>query len=111
MLNKSKLMLLTLLAAFALAPLASVASADTTVKRYTVVLAGTETETGFNLAGTSLEVSALISAAGGTVTIDLSRQIGVLAVESSNSLFLDLVRSSGLVADAAEEYVWKQYDV
>jgi hypothetical protein len=61
------------------------ASPETT--RYVVVLAGTATEEGFALAGTQQAVAALVTTAGGTVTRDLSKQIGVLAVESPNALF------------------------
>ena len=93
---------LALVAAFG-----SSAGASTGATRYTVVLAGTATETGFDLAGTREAALDLIGAAGGTVTMDLSKQIGVLGVESSNALFLDVVRASALVDDAAEEHVWK----
>ena len=82
-------------------------SSTATEKRYTVVLAGTATDSGFDLAGTREAALDLVAAAGGTVALDLSKQIGVLGVESSNPLFLDVIRASGLVDDAAEEHVWK----
>jgi len=82
-------------------------SSTSTEKRYTVVLAGTATQDGFDLAGTRQAALDLVAAAGGTVALDLSKQIGVLGVESSNPLFLDVVRASGLVDDAGEEHVWK----
>jgi hypothetical protein len=85
------------------------ATASGEVKSYTVVLAGTATEDGFALAGTREAALTLLASAGGTVTIDLSRQIGVLAVQSPNALFVDLLRASPLVEEVAEEFVWKQY--
>ena len=83
--------------------------ADTTseTKRYTAVLAGTPTADGFDLAGDQATVLALVSSAGGTVTNDLSRQIGVLAVESANPLFAETLRASSLVDEVGEEFVWK----
>jgi lantibiotic leader peptide-processing serine protease len=90
-------------------PVQSVATAETGVTRYTVVLAGTPTEEGFAPEGTSAEVLALVTSAGGTVTLDLSRQIGVLGVESANPLLDEVLRASPLVDEAAEELVWKQY--
>ena len=105
--HAKKLVLVAIAAALVLTPFSTPAAADTGVTRYTVVLAGTATEDGFDVAGTREAALDLIAAAGGTVTLDLSRQIGVLGVESSNALFLDVVRASALVEDAAEEHVWK----
>jgi subtilisin family serine protease len=101
------LLLAAILAALALTPLPSASTGSSVTTRYTVVLAGTATETGFDLAGTKEAVTALVALAGGTVTMDLSRQIGVLGVDSANSQFADVVRASPLVADAAQEHVWK----
>jgi subtilisin family serine protease len=101
------LLLAAILAALALSPLPSAATGSSVTTRYTVVLAGSATETGFDLAGTNQAVTSLVALAGGTVTMDLSRQIGVLGVESANSQFADVVRASPLVADAAQEHVWK----
>ena len=77
--------------------------------RYTVVLAGTATQDGFALAGTREAALALVTAAGGTVTNDLSKQIGVLGVESANPLLLNVLNASPLVEVAAEEFVWKAF--
>ncbi len=106
MINRFKLGLIVLAAAILAMPFGT-AGASTGTTRYTVVLAGTATETGFDLAGTHDAALQLVAAAGGTVTMDLSKQIGVLAVESANALFLDAVRASLLVEDAAQEHVWK----
>ena len=113
--HRLKLALAAPAAALIMGPLtltspASVASGDTLdtkVTRYTVVLAGTATENGFDVAGTRAAALDLVKRAGGTVTMDLSRQIGVLGVAASNPLFLNAVAASPLVEDAAEEHVWQ----
>jgi hypothetical protein len=84
-------------------PFSGVVTAGTGVTRYTVVLAGTATEDGFVPAGTGEEILALVTAAGGTITLDLSRQIGVLGVESANGMLDEVLRASPLVDEAAEE--------
>jgi subtilisin family serine protease len=100
---------LALAAALLVTPFGTATTGTAGVKNYTVVLAGVATEDGFALAGTSEAVAALVTAAGGTVTLDLSRQIGVLGVASANPTFAAALRASPLVAEAAEEFVWKQY--
>ena len=91
----------------------TVVSAETgQAKRYTVVFSGTYALDGtYALGGDyalyrdyALEI---VKAAGGTVTQDLSRQIGVLAVESKNALFAETLKRYALVEDVAEEFVWK----
>ena len=86
---------------------AATASADTT--RYVVVLAGTETESGFQLAGLHSVVLGLVTTAGGTVVNDLSSQIGVLVVDSANATFAETLRASPLVEEAAEDFKWKAF--
>jgi len=88
-------------------PLGTAASTASTVKAYNVVLAGTATTDGFTLAATREAVLALVASAGGTVQNDLSDQIGVLTVYSSNELFDEVLRASTLVQDAGEDFVWK----
>jgi subtilisin family serine protease len=91
------------------APLGAAGTGAAVTKRYTVVLAGTPTAHGFSPAGTNEAVLALVATAGGTVTSDLSDQIGVLGVESANEAFDEVLSASPLVDVAAEEFVWKQY--
>ncbi|MGH8985483.1 MAG: S8 family peptidase, partial [Acidimicrobiia bacterium] len=55
------------------------------------------------------DVAGLIRTAGGEVTIDLSSQIGALVVESANANFAEALAASGLVADVAEDFVWKSF--
>jgi subtilisin family serine protease len=93
--------------ALMVAPLSSVATADTGVTRYTVVLAGTATEDGFDLVGTRQAVLSDVGAAGGTVTLDLSKQIGVLGAVSTNPAFAETLRASANVEEVGEEFVWK----
>jgi subtilisin family serine protease len=85
----------------------SVGNAEMT--RYNVVLAGTETVDGFELAGSREAVLGLVALAGGTVALDLSKQIGVISVDSPNALFADLLRASPLVLEVGEDYSWKAY--
>jgi len=100
---------LTLAVGLVVTPFGTATTSTAGVKNYTVVLAGVATDDGFALAGTQDAVAALVTAAGGTVTLDLSRQIGVLGVASANPTFADVLRASPLVDEAAEEFVWKQY--
>ena len=107
--TKRKILLAALAACFAVVPLTASATASVSSTRYVVVLAGTSTEDGFALAGTKQAVLTLVATAGGSVVHDLSSQIGVLVVDSPNALFADLLRSSPLVAEAAEDFKWKAY--
>ena len=85
------------------------ASAGTSSTRYVVVLEGAATDGGFALAGTREAVLALVATAGGTVALDLSKQIGVLVVDSPNALFDETLRASPLVAEAGEDFKWKAF--
>jgi subtilisin family serine protease len=49
----------------------------------------------------------LVTAAGGTVANDMLSQIGVVAVDSSNALFADLMQAYAVVQVVGEEYVWQ----
>ena len=100
---------LTLLAALALACVVSAAPAPSAVEmsRYNVVLAGSMTDAGFQAAGNVAAVRTLIATAGGLVALDLSKQIGVLVVDSPNGAIVDALRSSGLVEEAAADEKWK----
>jgi subtilisin family serine protease len=51
----------------------------------------------------------LVAAAGGTVTSDLSRQIGVMVVDSKNAAFAETMRSYALVAAVGTDRGWKQF--
>ncbi len=75
---------------------AAVASGEST--RYLVVL----DESAAPSAATSL-----VTMAGGTVTSDLSSQIGVLIVDAVNPAFAEVLRGSALVDEVGEDYRWK----
>jgi lantibiotic leader peptide-processing serine protease len=82
-------------------------SSATTEKQYIVLLTGTLTETAFDLLGTKEAALDVVEAAGGEVTLDLTRQIGTLMVSASSPTFLDVLRASSLVEDAAQNLAVK----
>jgi subtilisin family serine protease len=49
----------------------------------------------------------IVEAAGGTVATDMLAQIGVLAVDSSSSLFAPLLSAYAVVEEVGEDYVWQ----
>ena len=77
--------------------------------RYLVTLAGSETATGFDLAGTTTAVRALITAAGGRVVTDMSDQIGVVVVEAASPDFISAVHQSPLVESVGNDFAVKVY--
>lgn len=77
--------------------------------RYLVTLAGTEGPNGFALDGTLTAVRTLVTAAGGTVVSDLSRQIGVLVVESRVASFASTLQASPLVDSVGQDFGVKMY--
>jgi subtilisin family serine protease len=80
------------------------------VKRYVVVFEATQRADGtYDMAADRSTALSAIAAAGGNVTLDLSGQIGVMVVESSNALLADTLRSTGLVAEVAEDFKWKAF--
>jgi subtilisin family serine protease len=101
------------LAALVLAGLAGAvpnASSSTTAlgsHRYIVVLAGVQGDAGFTTIGTHAAVVAAVSAAGGTVANDLSKQIGVLVAESSVAGFATALSSSALVETVGQDKKFK----
>jgi subtilisin family serine protease len=48
----------------------------------------------------------LVQAAGGTVTNDLLEQTGVMVVESTNSLFAEVMRSYAVVQEVGADFTW-----
>jgi hypothetical protein len=51
----------------------------------------------------------LVAKAGGTVTADLSRQLGVMVVDSKNAGFAQAMSSYALVAAVGSDFGWKQF--
>ena len=83
------------------------AAAEST--RYVVVLAGQQTSSGFQPTGTKAAIQAEVTRAGGTVVNDLSKQIGVLIVDSPNALLDEALRRSSLFEEAADDFKWKAF--
>ncbi len=76
-------------------------------QRYLVVLAGTESAEGFALVGTQQAVAAAVTAAGGTIANDMSKQIGVIVAESASSTFAGVLSSSTLVESVGADFDWQ----
>jgi len=106
---RRNLLLVAVASVMALDAFGAASARAAAAERYVVVLAGQQGDGGFELAGTSQAVLSLVQSAGGTVTADLTRQVGVLVVESSNALFADLLRGSTLVEEVGEDFVWKAF--
>jgi subtilisin family serine protease len=82
------------------------AGADANVtKRYVVVLKGAEALDGTVTVDRTAAL-ALVQTAGGVVQNDLSKQIGVLMVESPNAGFAQALAASPLVAEVGEDWRW-----
>ena len=106
-----------LLAALALACTLSlnVAASSTAAQRYLVVFSGSYALDGTYALGGNYALNheyalSLVSAAGGTVTADLSKQIGVMVVESSSSAFYALMSGYALVEAVGLDYAWQGID-
>ena len=50
-----------------------------------------------------------LTTAGGVVTADLSRQAGVMIVESKNEAFAETLANYALVSEIAQDHGWKQF--
>ena len=96
------------LAAVVLAGLAGAVPSSSTsatgTQGYLVVLAGTQGADGFTTAGTGAAIDAAVTAAGGTIANDLSRQIGVLYVHSAVSTFASALSASALVESVGSDF-------
>jgi subtilisin family serine protease len=74
---------------------------------YLVVLAGTQGTDRFAATGTSAAISAVVTAAGGTVANNLANQIGVLYVQSSSATFASALSASSLVESVGADFSWR----
>jgi subtilisin family serine protease len=99
------------LAALVLAGLAgavpSSSSSAAGTQGYLVVLAGTQGTDGFAAAGTQAAIKTAVTAAGGTVANDLSKQIGVLYVHSAVASFASALAGSPLVESVGADVAAK----
>jgi subtilisin family serine protease len=80
--------------------------------RYLVVFEGTYAVDGTYALGGDYAVNheyalSLVQQAGGTVTNDLSRQIGVMVVESTNDAFYALMDGYALVEEVGRDWRWQ----
>jgi subtilisin family serine protease len=107
MTKKLKALLLATAVGLLLGTIGGNASASATATRYVVVLAGEQTQNGFQATGTKTAIQAEVTRAGGTIVNDLSQQIGVLIVDSPNVLLDEALRGSSLFEEAAEDFKWK----
>ena len=77
---------------------------------YLVIFFGQQAADGsFEMEVSHASALSLLYSAGGAVTADLSRQIGVFIVESTNPLFIDLLLNSGLVEEVGQDDGWKAF--
>jgi subtilisin family serine protease len=74
---------------------------------YLVVLAGTQSPSGFAALGTDAQIAAAVGAAGGTIVSDLSSQIGVLVAESADTTFADALVATGLAEVVGRDFSWQ----
>jgi lantibiotic leader peptide-processing serine protease len=100
---------LSLAAALAVASPAASGTAKLLGDRYVVVLAGTQTEDGFAFAQTRAAALTAVKAAGGTVVTDLSRQIGVLVVQSPTATLGQALSGSALIESVGADFSWQAF--
>ena len=81
------------------------------VKHYTVVFKADYVDGSYALGGNYAlnheSALSIVKAAGGTISLDLSRQIAVMFVDSANPLFVETLRANPLVEEVAEDFKWK----
>jgi hypothetical protein len=74
---------------------------------YIVVFKGSESDTGFEVGGSNLlnlnAALGAVTAAGGTVTADLTHQIGIAVAFSPSALFAEALRANPVVEDVFED--------
>lgn len=87
------------------APSSSISAAG--MQGYLVVLAGTQEADGFTATGTQAAVRSAVTAAGGTIANDLSKQIGVLYVHSPSATFASALSASALVESVGADWSWQ----
>ncbi|MDQ3894585.1 MAG: S8 family serine peptidase [Actinomycetota bacterium] len=93
-------------------PLSSATGGTGDMKTYLVVFKGDYALDGTYALGGNYALNheyalSLVKTAGGTVTSDLSKQIGVMIVQSPNALFDETMRTYALVEEASEDWSWQ----
>ena len=107
------LIVASLLLGLSLARPTSMTEASSAATGHIVVLEGAETADGtFQVGGSdALNLAAarqVVTAAGGTIQVDLADQIGILLVQATPEAAAVMV-ASGLVAEAAPDFSWKAF--
>ncbi len=92
-----------------------VIAAESAAQRYLVVFAGTYALDGSYALGGNYALNhsyalEAVAAAGGTVATDLSKQIGVMVVESSSAQFYALMKSYALIEEIGQDWRWQGID-
>jgi subtilisin family serine protease len=90
----------------------NVSASSSATERYLVVFNGSYALDGSYALGGNYALNheyalGLVQAAGGTVSADLSKQIGVMVVESANSAFYALMTGYALVDEVGQDYRWQ----
>jgi subtilisin family serine protease len=90
----------------------NVSASTGSAERYLVVFDGTYALDGSYALGGDYALNheyalGLVRAAGGSVTSDLSKQIGVMVVESTNSAFYALMTGYALVDEVGQDWSWQ----
>ncbi len=91
-----------------------VAATSGATQRYLVLFAGTYALDGSYALGGDYALNhayalEIVRVAGGTVSNDLSKQIGVMVVESSNDQFYALLKSDALVEEIGQDWRWQGF--
>jgi subtilisin family serine protease len=102
--RSASLAIAMLFAAFLFVPASAVAGSS---QRYLVVLAGTQTGSGFDALGSRAAITDAIRTASGTVVQDLSAQIGVLVAESAQDSFADALSATTVVDVVGRDFSWQ----
>jgi subtilisin family serine protease len=89
------------------APAGATGTARLAQDRYVVLLAGSQGDTGFQFTQTRAAALATVTAAGGTVTRDLSNQVGVVVVQTQNALFAQQIGASTLIESVGRDFSWQ----
>jgi subtilisin family serine protease len=93
-------------------PTAKAQAETAALKTYIVVFKATQAQEGqFQLGGDLAANQAaaldLLTSAGGTITADLTKEIGVAIVDSASETFAETVSGSDLVEIVGEDFSWK----
>ena len=92
--------------AILLAAPAGAGTARIATDRYVVLFAGTQQASGFQFAQTRQAALDAVTAAGGTLTRDLSREIGTVVVQVPNASVAQALGASPLVASVGADFTW-----